>query len=269
LLFNRQATQHNTKNTSENAQYSIGETIITSRNNPVIKETVKLHKKSYRMLTGRFIIEGERLVFDAIARGARVNALFADQRYRDFDFPGKIMVSPEVMRHLSDTQAPQGILADVFIPRFGFGDIDFNRAAVICDGISDPGNLGTIIRTADAAGFGGVITRGCVDAFMPKVVRATMGSVFALPIVELEDIQELKNINIICTDSNAGKSLFDYKFKLPAAVVIGSEANGVSGEMLALCGDRVKIPMTGECESLNAAVSFGIIAYEIVKTKHK
>jgi len=241
--------------------------IITSRYNPAIKETVKLYKKSYRELTGRFIIEGERLVFDAIARGVSINRVFIDERYSGADLPNKIAVSSEVMEYISDTKSPQGILADVSIPRYDIDDMDFSKAAVVCDGISDPGNLGTIIRTADAAGFGGVITRNCVDAFMPKTVRATMGSIFALPITELTDMKKLEGINIVCTHLGSKQSLFDYKFKFPLAMVIGNEANGVSDKMLSLCDDKFSIPMMGECESLNAAVSFGIIAYEIMKTK--
>ena len=243
---------------------------ITSRENPVIKEACKLHRKAARDETGRFLMEGERLVLDAAGKGVRLKKLFLSPRYQDIalDSEERYHVSERVFASLSETTAPQGIAAVADKVITPVDRLDTSRPLAVLDRISDPGNMGTIIRTADAAGFAGVaLLPGCVDVFSPKTVRATMGSLFSVPVAMPASLEELKGYRLIAADLEGANNLYETDLSSPFAIVIGNEAGGISKDILQQCGSRIKIPMLGRSETLKAAVSFAVIAFESVRQR--
>lgn len=149
-----------------------------------------------------------------------------------------------------------------------------DKFIIILDEIQDPGNMGTIIRTADAFGASGVVlTPNCVDIYNPKVVRSTMGSLFHIPIAQVEDkiqlIEELKNkhVKIYATSLESANYVYDIDFRRDFALVIGNESKGISQQILDLADNIVKIPIMGNAESLNAAIASSIIMYETVRQR--
>ncbi|MCD8390721.1 MAG: RNA methyltransferase, partial [Firmicutes bacterium] len=169
---------------------------------------------------------------------------------------------------LCDTKTPQGITAVLKMRSGGRFSPKSDGAYVYCDGVADPGNVGTIIRTADAAGLDGVIlSEGCVDIYAPKTVRASMGSFFNTDIITgktADDLREYKNAGFSLIGGALGASSADYRtadYKKPVIIVVGNEANGISREVLDMCA-RVKIPIYGAAESLNVSVAAGILMYE-------
>ncbi|MDY6313856.1 MAG: RNA methyltransferase [Clostridia bacterium] len=242
--------------------------LISSRENKLVKYVKKLNKRSFRDETGQFLAEGERLVRDLSEKGAQIDLLFMLSGC-DFGISAKesFEVTENVLSAMADTENPQGVLAVVKKPEYTVSDI--SDPVVICDRVSDPGNLGTIIRTADSAGFGAVVLLpGCADVYSPKAVRSTMGSLYGIPIVKcgIDDVKK-KGLEIVCADLHKSSCIYDYDLKKPFAVVIGNEANGVSDEIRNICDGRIKIPMLGSSESLNAAVSFAVTAYEAVRQR--
>lgn len=242
--------------------------VISAKDNKLVKYVKKLGKKSFRDETGCFVAEGERLVRDLYEKGAVIEKLFIAEG-KDFGIEAResYHVTESVFLSMTDTTNPQGVLAVIKKTLYTSGDIA--EPAVICDRISDPGNLGTIIRTADSAGFGSVVLLpGCADVYSPKVVRSTMGSLYGIPVVQcgIEDVMN-KGFDIVCADLCGAECIYDYDFTKPFALVIGNEANGVSDELREVADGRIKIPMLGKSESLNAAVSFAVCAYEAVRQR--
>jgi TrmH family RNA methyltransferase len=182
-----------------------------------------------------------------------------------------LSVAPHVMQTASDTQTPQGILAVLPIQRLPIPE----RAnfVSILDGVRDPGNLGTILRTALAAGMDAVLLPpGTVDPFSPKVVRAGMGAHFKLPIhtLEWDEIRQIaKSLHLILylADSSGGQPHHKSDFVSPLALIIGGEAEGAGVEAQGLAASRVHIPMPGEAESLNAAVAAAVLMFEVVRQR--
>ena len=181
-----------------------------------------------------------------------------------------IYVSDKVFKVLTDVTTPQGILAVVEKP--SKNEIDFSKSLfLILDNIQDPGNMGTILRTADSVALTQIVVpKGNADCYNPKVVRSTMGAIFRVKVIEVEDLvkamKDLKKhkIQILATDLNTEYSIYDVNYK-KSAIVIGNEGNGVSKEILGLADKRIKIPMPGKTESLNAAVATGIILYNAIR----
>lgn len=177
------------------------------------------------------------------------------------------VVSTKEMEKLSTLETPQGIMG--IFPRrdiaFPSGDL-----LVLIDGVQDPGNLGTIIRTADAVNASGVIVlKGSVDPYNYKVVRGSMGSIFHIPVLKIDNTEELfanieKRYYIVGTSSHLGEPFYTFEWRMPVAVVFGSEGRGLSKEIERLCNATVKVPILGKAESLNVAVACGILLYEIV-----
>ena len=243
---------------------------IISRENHVVKETKKLLKKSGRDKTGLFLLEGERLVFDAFQKGVTLQRIFAHKKFFQQGLTGVecFEADDRILAELSDTCSPQGVVAVAKQTFAGVKAMDKSLPIVVCDCLRDPGNLGTVIRTADAAGFGGVVLLGdCVDVYSPKVVRATMGALFDLPVAKAESLDELKDMCLVCADLRRSVSVFEFDFTKPFAVVIGNEAHGIREEVLDSAQAAVSIPMAGKSESLNAAVAFGVIAYEVYRQR--
>ena len=262
---------------------------ITSSQNPVIKEVRSLKNRKDREDKGLFFIEGAKIVEEALASGAALTyAVMAESfeqgscghdTFRKIDAAGVrcYIVPDSLFDALGDTRTPQGILAVAEIKSPELRDASFAEGLfVILDSIRDPGNMGTIIRTADAAGFTGVIaTAGCVDVYNPKVLRSTMGSVFHIPVYFQNDIIEIimllksKGVRIVASHLSGGCSIYQTDMTVSTALIIGSEAEGISKEAAAAADQLVKIPMPGRAESLNASIAAGIMMYEAVRQRIK
>jgi len=253
-----------------------------------LKELLKLKTKKGRKTQGTFLIEGLRLCEEmansnweaesVLFTGSFQNSSSGKNLLQKFERRNvkTIPVKSEVVKKLSDTVTPQGIIAVVKIKEFSLNEpwSESSNIILALDAIRDPGNVGTLIRTADAFGIGGVIlSLDTVELYNPKVVRSTMGSIFHLPIfceVNLEKtIPQLKkrNFKIYGADVREGKNLetFDYSEKI--CLLIGSETEGLNKNLLDLSDEIIRIPIFGRAESLNASVAGGILLYEITKRK--
>ena len=246
---------------------------ISSLKNPRVLLWRSLKERKGRKETGCFLVEGRKMVAEALASSFPVEAVLADEaRLNELALPENIAVYalPEhVLAAICDTKTPQGVAAVVRVtepPRAG-------RRLVALDGVQDPGNVGTIIRTADAAGFDGVLLSSqCADAYSPKVLRATMGSVFRMNLRVTDDLpgelEALKAAGYASISSQLDGEPFGAVasgIEEPFALVIGSEGNGVSEPVRRLATHRAALPMRGGAESLNAAVAAGIMMYGLMK----
>ncbi len=246
--------------------------IITSAKNEKIKELRSLSSKKGRRDTGLTLIEGERLVLDVIRSGVVPDTVLVAEwnttAGAKLDELGVkyVTVTGEVMKAASDTDSPQGVLAAVKTPSSEPPEEYPKGLIVALDRLQDPGNLGTVLRTADAFGAAGVLVgEGSVDPFMPKAVRSAMGSTFHIPVWQGElktEIPRLKEqgFGVVCGHL-AGEEVLP---PLPEnrVIVIGNEANGVSPETAQMC-TLYRLPMKGRAESLNAAVAAAILIYKL------
>ena len=257
--------------------------VIYSKDNEIIKKIRSLKEKKYRDIENSYVIEGIKLVKEAIAEKAKIKQIVICEECLDNEIDKDILyeiakydviyVTEKVFDLITDVKTPQGIIAVVEKNNVK-KQIDYSQdIIVVLDGIQDPGNLGTILRTVDSANLNQIIlSQNSADPYNPKVVRSTMGAIFRVNIIESENIidtlQEIKNNNfkVMVTALDTKKSIYnvDYNKK---AIVIGNEANGVSKEVQALADEKVKIPMLGKTESLNASVATGIMIYEYVRRK--
>ena len=245
---------------------------LTSLKNPKVQAWRSLKDRKGRKETGCFLVEGRKMVEEALRSRFPVEAVLADEsRLAELSLPANVPVYalPEhVLAAVCDTKTPQGLAAVVRMT----GSDSLGSRLVALDGVQDPGNVGTIIRTADAAGLDGVLLSAqCADAFSPKVLRATMGSVFRMGIRVTEDLPgeltRLKQEGFSVLSSQLDGTPF-YERKPVGerfCLVIGSEGNGVTPEVQQLATHRVKLPMRGGAESLNAAVAAGIMMYELMR----
>ena len=182
-----------------------------------------------------------------------------------------VYVTEKVFSGITDVTNPQGILA-VIGKNTDINEIDYNQNLfLVLDNIQDPGNMGTILRTADSVNLKQIIVaKGTADCYNPKVVRSTMGAIFRVKVIECEDLKKVlkemkkRKIKVYATDLQTDKSIYDVDYQ-KSAIIIGNEANGVSRDILELADEKIKIPMIGKTESLNAAVATGIILYEAIK----
>jgi TrmH family RNA methyltransferase len=263
--------------------------VVTSQHNPLVKTVAALRQKKYRDELGLFTVEGVRLTEEIVAAGwpvesclytetaaaeARAAAILDLLKARKCRL---VQVSDAVFDKITDTQEPQGIMLVAPKRQAALADILARPGApliVVLDGIQDPGNAGTIIRTADAAGCSGVIAlKGCADLYAGKTVRATMGSLFHLPVVDGATPDNLRKtlaaagIPLIATDLTGATVYSAARLSGPAAVVFGNEAQGVSGELLAAATERIIVPIYGKAESLNVATAAAIILYEAARQR--
>ena len=256
--------------------------MITSTHNSKIQSIRKLQAQSRARREEQLLVaEGVRLCEEALAAGwpAQMVIYTADLSERGaallegFAAQGAAIeqVSAQVMRSASDTQTPQGILA--VLPQRSLPLPQPLELAFIPDGVRDPGNLGTMLRTAEAASVGAVfLPPGMVDVFAPKVVRSAMGAHFRLPIYALswEDIEHqihAAGLRVIVAAVGAGTDYTQADLRSPLALVIGSEAEGVGQKARLLADEQVQIPMPGRAESLNAAVAAGILLFESIRQR--
>lgn len=259
--------------------------VITSKDNEFVKHIKKLKEKKYREEYGEFIVEGIKMIEEAILEEAKIkNIIICEDCKNNGGIPKDVLyeiakydciyVNEKVFSQITDVSNPQGILAVIDKSNNAEALIDYKADLfLILDNIQDPGNMGTILRTADSINLKQIlVSKGSSDAYNPKVVRSTMGAIFRVKVIECEDlvktIKELKKhkINIYATDLKTDETIYDVDYK-KSAIVIGNEANGVSEEVLNCADKRIKIPMLGKTESLNAAVATSIILYEAVRPK--
>jgi len=246
--------------------------IITSRDNQTIKDIIKLKDKKYRDKS--FIVEGIKQVDEAIKENASIEKIvfsenfLGKEKYKEFEI---IEVSEKLFNEMTDTITPQGILA--VVSKKENMEIDYSKDFIlILDNLQDPGNLGTIIRTADSCDLGQIIvSKDTVDSYSPKVIRSTMGSSFRINVIEKdlkEAIEEIKShgYKVIVTSLQTDKSIYDVDYS-KTAIIIGNEANGVREDLLNKADLKVKIPMLGKTESLNASVAASIMMYEYTRQK--
>ena len=251
---------------------------ITSRENPMIKEAAALLKsKRAREENGLFLAEGARLCAEASRSSFAVRRLFlteeAKEKYPDYLrdlIPAAADVqeiTPPVAEKLSDTKTPQGVFAVCEFPE-NRADFDRDGLFVVLDGLQDPGNIGTILRTCDAMDVRGVLLCGSADIWSPKVLRASMGCLFRLPVAVFADAAEAfsalhrHGCTVFASTLSANSvPLNQVRFPKRSAVVIGNEGSGIPEEDLARSDTLVTIPMPGRAESLNAASAAAILIY--------
>ena len=259
---------------------------ISSKDNRIIREASSLSEKKRRDDKGLFIIEGPNLLREALDENMQVSSVFVLcggetpeilELAQEAELRGcqLFSVSREAFMKLAQTDSPQGIIAVCAKKRFTddelFGKDGSN--ILVLDRIQDPGNMGTLLRTADAAGFSGVLLiRGSVDPYSPKVVRAAAGSVFRIPLKTgldpVETIGLLKNHGKkpVAAAMDATRAYYDENLSDNLALIVGNEGNGVSEELMKLAC-HISIPMAGRTESLNAALAGGIIMFEALRQK--
>ena len=244
---------------------------ITSRQNPLFQTIRRLNSSAaFRRQKGLFVCEGPKLLEEAVKWGADIDTVVLAQGTA-LPLPSGVRVvetPPDVLSSLCDTRTPQGVLFTCRLPDTARPLEPTGKRYLVLDGVQDPGNLGTVWRTADALGCDGLIlVELCADPFSPKAARATMGACFRMPVWQT-DLERLKEF---C--AGAGLPLYATALRedtedvrkvdlTRAAVVIGSEGRGVSEELLSLCEKTLKIPMEDKCESLNAAVAAAIVLWE-------
>ena len=258
--------------------------VITSKDNELIKHIKKLKDKKERDLSNEYIIEGIKLIQEAIQENAKIKQIIiCDDCEKTESIPKDLMyeiakqeciyVTNKVFDSITEVMNPQGILAIIEKHSKEIQIDDKQDIILALDDIQDPGNLGTILRTADSIGLTQIlVSKGTADSYNPKVVRSTMGAIFRVKIIECEDlVKTLKEIKkhkfeIVVSSLQTDNSIYDINYH-KKVIVIGNEANGVKKEIQDLADKKIKIPMLGKTESLNASVATGIILYEYVRQK--
>jgi len=260
--------------------------LLSSRDNSLIKDYLKLSaQKSHRRRSGRCALEGLRLIRDALQSGVRIeNAFFTHEALSKhagllplFKKAGASVyeISEPLAAAISDTDTTQGLLCTAYIPQSSLSpdNTDTGGCYAALENIQDPGNLGAILRTAEALGFDGIfLSPACVDVYSPKVLRASMGAVFRLPICETPLPLALKKlggagIKTYAALSWGGEDLLAQDLSGGVAVAIGNEGAGLTAECAAVCLKSVTIKMRGRAESFNAAAAAAIIMWETVKNR--
>ncbi|ATW23927.1 TrmH family RNA methyltransferase [Candidatus Formimonas warabiya] len=262
--------------------------MIISKNNQYVKLAKSLMNRKYREKQNLFILEGVRLIEEAVAAGIKLEFILYCSRLCSSGRGARLLekitelgvstflVEEKIFEDLADTENPQGIVAAAQMTKSRFADIKTkeDNLVMLIDGVQDPGNLGTMIRTACAAGVSGIIlTKGTVDLFNPKVVRASMGTMFNIPVVSAVDDQEIVNylkknrFRLLIADVAGEKFYFDVDVDGPLVWGLGNEANGPRTFFMEQADEIVKIPLVGKAESLNVAVAAGILLYDTVRRR--
>lgn len=248
--------------------------MIESLQNKKVIEVANLKNKKNRDKSNLFLVEGERLV-NEITDDFEIIEFFVSENYENKPINSTV-VADNVFKKMCDTVNPQGILAVVKQKKYTISDVlnITNPFFTVLENISDPGNLGTLIRSADAFGANGIfLSKGCVDLYNPKTIRSTMGSIFHIPIIKdcdltfLLEVFKEKNIKTYSAHLKTENFLYNMDFRKPTAILIGNEANGLTDEISKLSDKLVKIPLIGKAESFNASVAGSILMYEVVRQR--
>jgi RNA methyltransferase, TrmH family len=256
--------------------------LIQSKENAFIKQVRKLKEKRYRTLKDQFLVEGFRFTEEALISQYEVPYLFIDEKHinkwEDSKLKSKLnkntkvyLLKEQVFKFISSTDTPQGVIAVVNNKKDEL--INGDGFYVLVDRLQDPGNMGTIIRTAHAAGALGLLyTKGTVDVFNEKTLRSSMGSIFHIPVIEDEDLSQIgklkeRGFTVVVSSLDTDNNFYDVDLKKNVIICIGNEGNGISEEVFALADTKIKIPMPGGAESLNAAAAASIMIFEVVRQK--
>ena len=255
--------------------------MITSTQNALVKRIRRLKQKKARVNEGCFFVEGLRVVASALEHGAQVERLIWCDKFLKSEFGRGLInsaeiptveLSPNVFKAISDRDNPVGLGAIISTPNQSLASLPIQPTAcyVALHEISDPGNLGTIIRTVDAAGATGVILVGnTVDVGNPSAVKASMGAFFSVPIATVASLAHLltwagqHNLQTVATTANTDTDYRSTDYRLPSLLIMGNEGRGLSAETIAQADLAVSIPMRGVSSSLNLAVATGLMLYEI------
>lgn len=263
--------------------------IVPGKNNPHVKYLRRLAGRRFRDQEVKFLAEGIRFVEEALKSAWTVEMLVYSQRIKEDERGERLLenasvrgvplleVEDSLFKELAGTETPQGILAVVQQRNNSLEELATAAQPallVLVDGVRDPGNLGAIIRSADAMGAGGVILlKGTADIYNPKTLRATMGSIFHLPVIQgctaeavLTYLEE-KGIKTIAGEPRAVRVVYDCNLCVPCALVVGGEAAGAGEALLDRVSEHVRIPMPGRAESLNVAISAALLLYEAVRQR--
>ena len=257
---------------------------ITSKDNELIKHIRKLKDKKYRDESNEYVVEGVKLVEEAVKENAKIKQIIVcEDTTRTYEIPTHIMleiakyecisVSDKIFNIITQVTNPQGIMA-IIEKNAQNAKIDYTQdIIVVLDDVQDPGNLGTILRTVDSIGLNQIIvSKGTADAFNSKVVRSTMGAIFRIKIIEVENlaqaIKEMRkhHFKLMVTSLQTKNSIYDIDF-YKKIIVIGNEANGVSKEIQDMADEKAKITLLVSTESLFAFFSAGVVMYEYVRQK--
>lgn len=264
--------------------------LIQSSANKHIKLIKSLHGKKYRDELGRFIIEGEKLLKEALQYNVSISFAILSSSFAELEKAAEIVNELEgkgiqvmyaedrIFKEASETETPQGVIAVAEKTVFDM-DTVIGREHVyilLLDEVRDPGNVGTIIRTADACGIDAVVlSKGCADLYNGKTIRSTMGSMFHVPVVQNADISEVlarakqKGITAVGADPHSVFTCIDMPALKKSMIVIGNEAQGIRPQTMEQLDYRVSIPMPGKAESLNAGIAAAIMMYEVAVRKKK
>lgn len=250
--------------------------MITSKTNDLVKYIKSLHTKKERDESGEYLIEGKKMVKEAIEMNIDIQKIIICEELLEEKIETKNYkveyVSKQVFEYITDTKTPQGILA--IIKKNDCNVKKYGNIIFALDNVQDPGNLGTIIRTLDCAGINTLLlSEGCADEYNLKVIRSTMGAIFRVNIYsnlnlkdELIKLKE-EGYEIVVTALNADYGMFEYSFPEKCIIVIGNESNGVTKEIQDIATVKIKIPMAGKTESLNAGVAASLMAYEVYRKR--
>ncbi|MFI2857822.1 TrmH family RNA methyltransferase [Paenibacillus sp. JSM ZJ436] len=258
---------------------------IASLQNSRVKGWAQLQDKKHRDQQHKYVVEGIHLVQEALSFGADIECVAYD---KDRGIPAELTELPDQGKHVEWIAVTEGIIAKVCqastpqpvfaVVRKEAGSLDRlfenpSKPVIVLDGLQDPGNVGTIIRSADASGAGGVLLgTGCADVYNPKTLRSTMGSLFHLPVIE-GNLEELlpqarsRGARLVTTSLEGKASAFEYDFTGSCWMVIGSEGSGVSPAVSRLVDDAIIIPMPGKAESLNAAMAATVLLFEALRQR--
>lgn len=244
---------------------------ITSVNNNLVKETAKLQQKKYRNDSGKFILEGYKAIREAFDFGIELETVFVKKEsISEYNFVKNIIVETNeaVLKKLATTESAPESVAIGKQKKYDINSLKEAQNVILLEDIKDLGNLGTIIRSSVAFGAEAIVLYGeSADIYNPKCVRSAVGNLWKIPIIYIENIQDIKNLfqnfNRIATLPRATTMLKNYKLKTPSLIMFGSEANGLSRELIDYSTDSVKIEMNECVESLNLATSVSIIMYEL------
>ncbi|MCR1935360.1 TrmH family RNA methyltransferase [Clostridium tepidum] len=255
--------------------------MISSKDNQLIKEIRKLREKKYRVQNQQFIIEGFRFFEEALKSNSNIDKVFIEEKslnklkelYKKYSIKDNIdtyIVSYSVLKNISNTENPQGIVAVINYFKKESLDLE-NGFYILVDKVQDPGNMGTIIRTAHAAGALGIITtKGTVDVYNEKTLRSTMGSIFYIPIIEDDNLNKVRflqqnGFRLLISSLDTNNNFYDVNMTENMIIAVGNEGNGISEDLNNISDIKVKIPMPGLAESLNVAVACSIMTFERIR----
>lgn len=244
---------------------------ITSVNNNLVKETVKLQQKKYRSQSGKFLLEGYKAIKEAFDAGIEIENIFVEKKHlQEYNFAQNLVIETvePVLKKLATTESAPESVAVGFQKKYDKNLLKNTKKVVLLEDIKDLGNLGTIIRSSVAFGADAIILYGdSVDIYNPKCVRASVGNLWKLPVIHLKKFKELeetfKDFERVATLPRTNNLLKTFKPKFPCLIMFGSEANGLSEDLIKFSTTSVKIEMKNTVESLNLASSASIILYEL------